>query len=268
MIRSASTRSDDVETVMRTVINKTGYRDWLTDDGSEEGHERAANIDELVVAAQEFDNEHPEDGGLERYLEQAALVSDSDAWDSDANFVSLMTLHAAKGLEFPCVFIVGLEDGLLPHERSAKDPDQLEEERRLLFVGITRAMEELQLSRCLSRFRRGSFWPCIASSFLMELPRDAMAVFEPNSTQIYDDELDDVPFDVDPWMHDGVESGYRPEEIDARGQEDEEEPETINESLTGYEPNGFPRIMTGADFERKQQEHVAIRPTLPCSKLA
>ena len=252
--------TDDVETVMRTVINKTGYRDWLTDDGSEEGHERAANIDELVVAAQEFDNEHPEDGGLDRYLEQAALVSDSDAWDSEANYVSLMTLHAAKGLEFPCAYIVGLEDGLLPHERSAKDPDQLEEERRLLFVGITRAMEELQLSRCMTRFRRGSFWPCIASSFLMELPRDTMAVFEPTATQTYDEDLDDVPFDVDPWMHDGVDAGYSSDEIDARGLEDGEEPETISESLTGYEPNGFPRIMTGSDFEKKQQEQVAIRP--------
>ena len=252
--------TEDVERVMRTVINKTGYRDWLTDDGSEEGHERAANIDELVVAAQEFDNEHPEDGGLERYLEQAALVSDSDAWDSEANYVSLMTLHAAKGLEFPSVFIVGLEDGLLPHERSAKDPDQLEEERRLLFVGITRAMQELQLSRCLTRFRRGSFWPCIASSFLMELPRDGMAVFEPSSNQAFDEELDEIPFDVDPWMHDGVDSGYAPNEIDARGHEEGEEPNTISESLTGYETNGFPRIMTGADFERKQQEQVAIRP--------
>jgi DNA helicase-2/ATP-dependent DNA helicase PcrA len=92
-----------------------------------------------------------------------------------------MTLHAAKGLEFPCVYIVGLEDGLLPHERSSNDDDQLEEERRLLFVGITRAEEELQLSRCQNRFRRGSFWPCIASRFLMELPREQMQIYEPSS---------------------------------------------------------------------------------------
>ena len=248
---------DDVETVMRSVIHKTGYRDWLTDDGSEEGHERAGNIDELVVAAQEFDNEHPEDGGLERYLEQAALVSDSDAWESDANFVSLMTLHSAKGLEFPCVYLVGLEDGLLPHERSAKAADQLEEERRLLFVGITRAMEELQLSRCLTRFRRGSYWPCIASSFLMELPREKMAIFEPSSSQSFDDDLDEVPFDVDPWMHDGVESGYSSDEIDQRGLEDGEQ---VNEASPEFKTNGFPRLMTGADFERRQQEQVAIRP--------
>ncbi|MEM9409687.1 MAG: UvrD-helicase domain-containing protein, partial [Planctomycetota bacterium] len=132
------TPPEQVEQIMKQVVYKTGYRDWLTDDGSEEGHERAANVDELLVAAQEFDSEHPEDGGLERYLEQAALVSDTDAWESESDYVTLMSLHAAKGLEFPCVFIVGLEDGILPHERSIRDPEQIEEERRLLFVGITR----------------------------------------------------------------------------------------------------------------------------------
>ncbi len=167
----------EVEPVIRSVLASTNYREWLTDDGSEEAFERAGNVDELVVAAQEFDNEHPEDGGLARYLEQAALVSDTDVWESDANFVTMMTMHAAKGLEFPCVYVVGLEDGLLPHERSVGNDDEVEEERRLLFVGITRAEEELQFSRCLNRFRRGSYWPAIPSRFLMELPRDEMEIF-------------------------------------------------------------------------------------------
>ena len=96
-----------------------------------------------------------------------------------------MTLHAAKGLEFPYVFIVGLEDGILPHERSGQDEEQVEEERRLLFVGITRAQRELQLNRCMVRFRRGSYWPAIASRFLVELPRHDMQVVEPRSTEIY-----------------------------------------------------------------------------------
>ena len=163
--------------MIRNVIAETGYRDWITEDGSEEAYERAGNVDELVVASQEFDNEHPEDGGLARYLEQAALVSDTDAWEAEADYVTMMTMHAAKGLEFPCVYIVGLEDGILPHERSKDDDDQVEEERRLLFVGITRAEKELQFSRCLNRFRRGSYWPAIPSRFLMELPRDEMEVF-------------------------------------------------------------------------------------------
>ena len=174
---------DEVEPVIRGVLAETEYRDWLTDDGSEEAYERAGNVDELVVAAQEFDSEHPEDGGLGRYLEQAALVSDTDVWESDANYVTMMTMHGAKGLEFPCVYIVGLEDGILPHERSKNDDDEVEEERRLLFVGITRAEKELQFSRCLNRFRRGSYWPAIPSRFLMELPRDEMEIFRsPAST--------------------------------------------------------------------------------------
>ncbi len=173
--------TSDVETVIKGVLDRTGYRTWLTDDGSEEGFERANNVDELVVAAQEFDSEHPDDGGLERYLEQTALVSDTDAWEASADFVTLMTLHAAKGLEFPCVYLVGMEDGILPHERSCDDDEQVEEERRLLFVGITRAEKQLQLSRCLNRFRRGSYWPAIASRFLMELPRGEMQVHEPRN---------------------------------------------------------------------------------------
>lgn len=169
--------ADEVEPVIRNVLTETDYRNRLTEDGSEEAYERAGNVDELVLAAQEFDSEHPEDGGLARYLEQAALVSDTDAWEAEANYVTMMTLHAAKGLEFPCVYLIGLEDGILPHERSKDNDDDVEEERRLLFVGITRAEKELQFSRCLNRFRRGSYWPAIPSRFLMELPRDEMEVF-------------------------------------------------------------------------------------------
>ena len=257
---------DHVETIIKNVVHKTGYREWLTDDGSEEGHERASNVDELVVAAQEFDSEHPEDGGLERYLEQAALVADTDAWESDSDYVSLMSLHAAKGLEFPCVYIVGLEDGILPHERSIRDPDQLEEERRLLFVGITRAKDELQLSRCLSRFRKGSLWPCIASSFLMELPREDMQVFEPQTTQYIDTEVDDIPFDIDPWMHDGVGESEFADDADARGMEEEEAPpELLNESGSGFSKDKlaqFPRLMTGADFAAKQETAIRNHPSM------
>ena len=178
-----------VEDVIKRILEETGYREWLTLDGSEEGHERAGNVDELQVAASEFDRDHPEDGGLEAYLEQASLVADTDVFDETAEYVTLMTLHAAKGLEFPCVYIVGLEDGMLPHERSSNDDDQLEEERRLLFVGITRAEQELQLSRCQNRFRRGSYWPCIASRFLMELPREQMQIDEPSAFQSGHDDL-------------------------------------------------------------------------------
>lgn len=171
-----------VEEVLGHVLTLTGYRDFLLKEDSEEADNRVANVDELLVAAREFDNQHPHDGGLQAYLESAVLVNETDAWETEDNSVTLMTLHAAKGLEFPVVFIVGVEEGTIPHERSMQDPDQLEEERRLLFVGITRAEQELQLSRALYRFRRGASWPTVASQFLMELPREQMTVIEPQGS--------------------------------------------------------------------------------------
>jgi len=189
--------SDSVERLLQTIIDETDYLSFLLGDETEEAHERAGNVEELLLSAREFDMQHPDDGGLEAYLEQTALVSDTDAWDASGGAVTLMTLHAAKGLEFPIVFIVGLEEGLIPHERSSVEPDDIEEERRLLFVGATRAKSVLRLSRCMTRFKRGRSWPAIPSRFLMELPRSEMQISEPSgydyshfggtSTPIYDE---------------------------------------------------------------------------------
>jgi DNA helicase-2/ATP-dependent DNA helicase PcrA len=193
-----------VEEVLGHVLSLTGYREHLLKEDSEEADNRVANIDELLAAAQEFDGQHPEDGGLQTYLETSVLVNETDSWEANDNSVTLMTLHAAKGLEFPVVFIVGVEEGTIPHERSMQDPNQLEEERRLLFVGITRAEEELQLSRALYRFRRGASWPTVASQFLMELPREKMTVIEPQgsfgSTNF--DEFNQESDDDDEWFQD------------------------------------------------------------------
>jgi DNA helicase II / ATP-dependent DNA helicase PcrA len=128
----------------------------------------------LLTAAREFDMKHPERDSLEQFLEESSLVSDTDAWQTEIDRVTLMTLHAAKGLEFPGVFIVACEEGLLPHDRSRHDEAKLEEERRLLFVGITRARQELQLSYAQYRSFRGQSCPTVPSSFLMELPRSEM----------------------------------------------------------------------------------------------
>ena len=128
-------------------------------EDSDEADDRVANVDELVNAAAEFSAHHPAEPTLEAFLEQIALVSDTDAWESERQRVTLMTLHAAKGLEFPTVYIMGLEQGVLPHRRSIQDPDQMEEERRLLFVGITRAEKELRLSLANYRMQGGRHWP-------------------------------------------------------------------------------------------------------------
>lgn len=165
-----------VEELMGQVLIKTGYRDLLANSDKEEDQQRLANIDELLSAAREYDDDFGEEGGLEGFLEQASLVADTDALHTENDKITLMTLHAAKGLEFPCVFIVACEDNLIPHSRSKNDPDQIEEERRLLFVGITRAEEELQLSLAHYRTLRGSDFPTSASPFLLELPREQMDV--------------------------------------------------------------------------------------------
>ncbi len=167
--------------IVRQVLDESSYHDWLFYSETEEDQDRLANIEELITDAGEFDQQHDDHGSLEEFLEERSLVSDTDNWNSDSDKVTLMTLHAAKGLEFPCAFIVAVEHGMLPHERAKEDPDQQEEERRLLFVGITRAEDELQLSWAKRRSFRGELRTTVPSSFLMELPRGEMEMREPSA---------------------------------------------------------------------------------------
>ena len=139
---------------------RRGYREVLENSESEEDQERLANIEELLTAAREFDVQTSRRRTRwSSSWKKPSLVADTDAWETETDRVTLMTLHAAKGLEFPVVFIVACEQGLLPHERSRHDDEKLEEERRLLFVGITRAQEELQLSYAQYRAFRGQSLP-------------------------------------------------------------------------------------------------------------
>lgn len=172
---------DLVRPVLEAVLEVTGYAKILEADQTEMSSERLGNIEELLSAADEFDKQHSVDGGLEAYLETAALVSDTDKFDGDVNHVKMMTMHAAKGLEFPCVYIVGVEEGILPHERSRKDEKDVEEERRLFFVGITRAQKELTLCHCDGRMRRGTFAMAPASSFLLEIAGADVERIRPSS---------------------------------------------------------------------------------------
>jgi len=167
-IRSAATLP--VEEVVGLVLSATGYAEQFSHSSTEEDEQRLANIHELVTAARQYDARHPAGPGLDGFLEHASLVNDTDAWESDSNKVTLMTLHSAKGLEFPLVFIVAVEHGILPHQRSSEDLMSLEEERRLLFVGITRAQQELQLSWSTYRDLHGSRRRAIPSDFLRNLP--------------------------------------------------------------------------------------------------
>ncbi|HVA46873.1 MAG TPA: UvrD-helicase domain-containing protein [Pirellulales bacterium] len=167
-----------VEEILGHVLNETGYQAPLAESGLEEDQERLANIQELLTAAREFDELAPGEGHLEEFLEEVCLINDVDVWEPSDDRVAMMTLHASKGLEFPCVYIVAIEEGILPHERAQNDLNDLEEERRLLFVGITRAEEELQLSLAQYREFRGRRKMSVPSKFLMELPRDELDATE------------------------------------------------------------------------------------------
>jgi len=162
-------RDHPAEEVARKLLALTGYREHLAGDPKGMGDDRQANIDELISAARTFDQEHPGATIIE-FLEDVSLSSSVDRWNDEGGAVTLMTLHAAKGLEFPVAFIVALEQGLLPHSRANEDEAELEEERRLLFVGITRAERELYLSHCRVREFRGTRQATIPSCFLSELP--------------------------------------------------------------------------------------------------
>ncbi len=164
----AAAAGDSVPALLRRIITEIKYRDYLR-DGSEEGEERWENVEELMAVAEEF-----EEIPLERFLEEIALVSDQDTLTEKQDAPVLLTLHAAKGLEFPVVFIVGLDDGLLPHMRSMDDPEAMAEERRLFYVGITRAMDRLYLLRAFRRSAGGGGGVMEESRFLRDIPPELL----------------------------------------------------------------------------------------------
>ncbi|HVT98993.1 MAG TPA: 3'-5' exonuclease, partial [Acidobacteriaceae bacterium] len=154
--------------LIKFVIDRTGYIKSLEEEGTPEAFSRIENLKELANAAQDA---HERGETLAEFLDHAALVSDVDQYDPEAR-VTLMTLHAAKGLEFPLVVLAGMEEGLFPHSRTLNDPPQMEEERRLCYVGLTRAMDSLVVTRARYRRRYGNDMPeaSIASRFLEEIP--------------------------------------------------------------------------------------------------
>lgn len=153
------------------MIEGSGYIESLKQEGTDEADNRRQNVEELYNALVQY-GEDSDDTSLSGFLASASLASDLDNLDEGEAAVSLMTLHSAKGLEFPVVFLVGLEDGLFPNYRSQQDPRALEEERRLCYVGITRAQEQLFLTHALSRSLWGQIQTAAPSQFLGELPRE------------------------------------------------------------------------------------------------
>ncbi len=173
LIQDAKDKLEDYTAaeILNYIMEASNYVEVLKQQGTDEADNRIANIYELCNAIVQFQEDN-EETSLEAFLSSAALASDLDNLDEGDAKVSLMTLHSAKGLEFPVVFLVGVEQGLLPHSRTVNDPLQLEEERRLCYVGITRAQEQLFLTYTRERRLWGYRESAVASQFLTELPED------------------------------------------------------------------------------------------------
>lgn len=165
----------DVLSLIETVIKQTGYGDMLDKEAEHDpqGESRKENVGEFLSVAKDYMDSNP-DGNLQDFLENVALVSDVDDFESSDSKVTLMTLHAAKGLEFPVVFLTGLDEGLFPHSRTLLDPVQVEEERRLAYVGITRAERQLYVTNATTRTMYGRISAYMPSRFLAEIPPQLM----------------------------------------------------------------------------------------------
>lgn len=165
----------DVLSLIETVIKQTGYGDMLDKEAEHDpqGESRKENVGEFLSVAKDYMDSNP-DGNLQDFLENVALVSDVDDFESSDSKVTLMTLHAAKGLEFPVVFLTGLDEGLFPHSRTLLDPAQVEEERRLAYVGITRAERQLYVTNAITRTMYGRISAYMPSRFLVEIPPQLM----------------------------------------------------------------------------------------------
>jgi DNA helicase-2/ATP-dependent DNA helicase PcrA len=189
------------------IMERTRYREYIL--GKEDGEDRWENILELRSVAREYDELAPEEA-LDSFLEKVSLVADIDELDEKADAVTLITLHQAKGLEFPVVFIVGMEEGLLPHRKSFDDPEEMEEERRLCYVGITRAKKRVYLLRSYRRSLFGSSSANLPSRFLQDISphlithkglwQDELAVY-PQFSSYSSDTFDIVELKVGDYVH-------------------------------------------------------------------
>jgi len=158
--------------LLRMVLEESGYQAMLM-DGSQDGEDRWANLLELREVVERYDDLEPEDA-LDRLLEETALVADQDTYAAGSDAATLITIHAAKGLEFDVVFIAGMEEGVFPHSRALDDPRQMQEERRLAYVGLTRARHRLYLTHAMQRATWGRGGLSMPSRFLLEIPDELM----------------------------------------------------------------------------------------------
>lgn len=168
-----------IDALAENIVDRSGYREMLINENTVEAKTRLDNIEEFLNVVREYSEDPTNDGSLGGFLESVTLVSDIDDYDQSQDYVALMTIHSAKGLEFPIVFLVGMEEGLFPGTNSAFEQEDVEEERRLCYVAITRAKEKLYVTRALSRFRYGQRTPAVESRFYNEIPEELTADASP-----------------------------------------------------------------------------------------
>jgi DNA helicase II / ATP-dependent DNA helicase PcrA len=178
-------RQEPVSIAIAKVLDKSGYLSALREDRTEDAQSRVENLAELVTAAKEYETREA-GATLGGFVDRLSLLSDTDEGEGEADArVMMMTLHSAKGLEFPVVFIAGLEEGLFPHSRSSEDQAELEEERRLCYVGMTRARRKLYLGSASRRRWYGEYRPAVPSRFIDEVPEELLERIEPAGTGLF-----------------------------------------------------------------------------------
>lgn len=153
---------------VKKILDESGYQEDLERQETLEAEGRLENLSELLNVVEDFEKDHS--GGISEFLEQVSLVGDTDTFNSSSGMIPMMTLHLAKGLEFPVAFLVGMEEGLFPHSRSLEEPAGIEEERRLCYVGLTRARQRVILTHAVRRHLYGGDQYPIPSRFLAEIP--------------------------------------------------------------------------------------------------
>ncbi len=193
--------------VLEAVLDRSGYLDMLLHQG-EEGRTRIENLQEMQSNILRYEEDNP-DASLASFLEEVALVSDIDSYDADADAVVMMTLHSAKGLEFPVVFLVGMEEGIFPGVQSQFSPEAIEEERRLMYVGVTRAREALYLTRATTRMLFGQTQRNRPSRFVSEIPSGCKSIEDATVTLLHEkpQKPGRVPVDYSQSRRIGVSAG-------------------------------------------------------------
>jgi DNA helicase-2/ATP-dependent DNA helicase PcrA len=215
------TRRESVSIAIGKMLDQSGYLEDLHDERSEEAEARIENLAELVSAAREYESREPEPS-LNGFVDRLSLLSDVDEEDGSRDArVWLMTLHSAKGLEFPTVVLAGLEEGLFPHSRSSDDVEELEEERRLCYVGMTRARSRLFLTGAARRRIFGEYQSSEPSRFVDEIPSELVERIQPSYASPYQGNFAHYEFRTNPYGR--GRRGRSHEEAPAYAYEDEDQ---------------------------------------------